>query len=507
MTSNQTTPTLDSTQKRFKGSLAGTLVRTLLIFTFIPLALMAGAAYFRAQTLLRGQAEKQSESLIVAQLGVIQEKITGKEEILKHLLSSSDFSILTELALHANPQSDEFKQIRKSVIAEFTNLNKEQSTSPFNQYMLVDTNGIVKVSSKEEWQGATITDLSLLQQATIDHPSVAVYNLPPVIENQFTLLTVLEYKTAQGSSLGYLIGITDAGQMQDLLEPIQAISPLANTYFVLPLTGQFITRQAGTNKYSVLEKPSSEQANKVIPGINDLQANQITQPKALQIKSADGKSALTQIQWFPEMHAGVALEFDTSSTYNGLDSLTPFTIGLVLLTLLATSIAIYILINRLITPLRGLAKITQEFSEGNWNSRAIVQGEDEVGMLANSYNHMAEELSKVYRTLEDKVDERARQIRTTAEIAQQITSFSNLDDMFNQTVQLLVQQFGFYQASIFLTDASGKNIEFKTGYGAATEGLFEKNIDLRLALNRSWAGSAKTMKPKSCLRWNQTHCI
>ncbi|MFN8413781.1 MAG: GAF domain-containing protein [Anaerolineales bacterium] len=490
MTSNQTTPALDSTQKRFKGSLAGTLVRTLLFFTFIPLALMAGAAYLRAQSLLREQAVKQSENLIVSQLSVVQEKIQDKEEQLKHLLSSSDFSILTELAVHANPKSNEFKQIRKSVVTEFENLDKEQGTPVFSQYMLVDTEGVVKVSTKEEWQGIKIADPSFLQQATADHPSIAVFNVSPLIENQFVLLTVLEYKTSRGSSLGYLIGVTDTNQINTLLEPLQALSPLAHTYFILP-TGQFITRPNATSEFSVLENPTSGQKNKVIPGIENLKSTNITQPQAIDIKSADGKSALTQIQWFPAMHSGVAMEFDTSSVYSGLNSLAPFTIVLVLVTLLATSGVIYLLINRIITPLRGLAQITQEFSAGNWNSRAAVKSEDEVGLLASSYNQMADELSKVYRSLEEKVDERSRQIRTTAEIAQQITSFSNLGDMYDQTVQLLVQQFGFYQASIFLTDSSAENVEFKAGYGTATSGLMDSQYHLPIGSDSiiGWVGA------------------
>ncbi len=89
----QATPKHDSKQKRFKGSLAGTLVRTLLIFTFIPLALMAGVAYFRARTLLQQQAVTQSQNLLSAQLNIIDSEVTNKETQLEHLLESSDFKV------------------------------------------------------------------------------------------------------------------------------------------------------------------------------------------------------------------------------------------------------------------------------------------------------------------------------------------------------------------------------------------------------------------------------
>ena len=127
MTTTQATPIHDSKQKRFKGSLAGTFIRTLLIITFIPLALMAGAAYFHTRTLLQEQAVAQSQSLLSTQLKIIDSEVINKEAHLGHLLESSDFTILTELALHANPQSNEFRDIRNGILQEFKNQSAQEN--------------------------------------------------------------------------------------------------------------------------------------------------------------------------------------------------------------------------------------------------------------------------------------------------------------------------------------------------------------------------------------------
>lgn len=479
MKDNQTTPISGTLQKRFKGSLAGTLVRTLLLFIIIPLSLMAGAAYFRARNLLREQAISQTESLLVTQLSVVQKEIDNKESRLQHLHDSSDFAILTELALHANPMSDEFKQIRKSVNDEFINLNKEQNTIAFDQFILMDLDGNVKVSSNEKWQGLTIEDTSVLNGLTPDNASFLTYSLSPLFENSLSLVTILEYKTSRGSSLGYLVGITEATQMHELLRPIEVLSPLANAYFILP-GGEFIAMDTQNGQFVPFETVSKSQQNILAPKLTEMRENNITKPSPFEITRADGKETLTQIQWFPSMRTGVALEVGTDSVYSGLNSLAPFTIGSLLLILLATSVVIFVGINRITRPLRGLADITKQFAEGNWNSRAKVESEDEVGLLANSYNQMADELSRVYQSLEYTADERSRQIRTAAEVAQNITSLTKLSDVLNQTVELLVKQFGFYQASIFLTDTSGKNIDFKAGFGAETQSLKEKRARIKV---------------------------
>lgn len=479
MKENQATPIRDSIQKRLKGSLASTLVRNLLIFIIIPLSLMAGVAYSRAHNLLRQQAVDQTESLLVTQLGVVQKGVSNKEERLRHLMDSSDFAILMELALHANPKSDEFKEIRASVAEEFKSLNEEQNTIAFDQFILMDLDGNIKVSSNEKWQGLTIDDISVLDGVTQENPSFLSFTLSPLFENNLSLVTILEYTTSRGSSLGYLVGVTTSEQMQELLQPIEALSPLANAYFILP-RGEFVSIDAENNQFLPFESISKSQQNVLVPNLDELKEKNDSNPSAFEVTRADGKKTLTQIQWFPAMHTGVALEVDANSVYGGLNSLAPFMVGLLLIILLATGIVIFVGINRITRPLRGLAEITQQFAAGNWNSRADVKSDDEVGLLAKSYNHMADELSRVYQSLEYTADERARQIRTAAEVAQNITSLTKLSDILNQTVELLVKQFGFYQASIFLADSSGKNMEFKAGYGAATEGLKNKKVQIEI---------------------------
>ncbi|HRJ76578.1 MAG TPA: HAMP domain-containing protein, partial [Anaerolineales bacterium] len=145
---------------------------------------------------------------------------------------------------------------------------------------------------------------------------------------------------------------------------------------------------------------------------------------------------------------------------------------------------LYALLNwvakRFIEPIQALAIASRRFTDGDWTQRADTSSNDEVGVIASSFNHMAEQLGEVYQSLEKKVDERARQIRTAAEVAQNVTTSLNLDDMLNKTTELLVQEFGFYQASIFLIDRGGKYADFKSGSGPATRELINKKYRLEV---------------------------
>lgn len=475
MTKNPAPLATDTKEKRYKGSLTGTLVRTLLIFTFIPLAIMAGAAYFRARTLLRDQAITQSENLLSNQLKIVDGEINGKEEQLESYLASTAFSTLVEVALHANPQSSEFRAIRQSFINEVQARNIQNGNPIFDEFLLVDKDGVVSVASEVAWQRITL-DVSMFDdmEGTQSH---AFYGFTPLYENELILVTAINYQTARGSTLGTLVGITEKENLQELLQPLNGLSPLASTYFILS-DNQFIASDPETGEFNRIV--SSTAQDELAAGLSALVQSGDEKPLALDITSPDGEAALAQLQWFPGMHSGIVLEIDNIKIYGQVASLAPFTILLALGTLIGIGIALTFGIRRVIRPLQSLSEITRKFAEGDLSQRAEVWGNDEVGTLASSFNYMADEIGEVYRSLEQKVEERTRQIQTAAEVAQSITTISNLDEMLKKTAELLVQQFGYHQASIFMVDKSGRFADFKAGFGSATKGLMEKNYRLEV---------------------------
>ena len=390
MITTQAKPKHDSKQKRFKGSLAGTLVRTLLIFTFIPLALMAGMAYFRARTLLQQQAVTQSQNLLSAQLNIIDREVADKETQLEHLLESSDFKILIELALHADPESSEFNEIRNGILQEFNDLNTKEVGTSFDQFLLLDTNGNVKIASDSKWQGATLDPLILKQ--TEEHPSIAAYGLSPIYKNEFILATVQPYKTESGSMLGSIVGITEKKNVQKLFQPLNGLSPLATTYLALS-DQQFIYSDPETGEFRLIESNSK---NKIYSIFSELMTQESSRPWTLEITAPNGEAALAQLQWFPRIQTGVVFEPKASDIYSQIASLIPFTILLIAGALLATGLVMVIGINRVIKPLRSLSDITRGFANGDWSRRAEVSSNDEVGVLASSFNQMADELGKVH---------------------------------------------------------------------------------------------------------------
>ena len=474
MATNPAPPAVDTPQKRYKGSLTGTLVRTLLIFTFIPLALMAGTAYFRTRGLLRDQAISQSENLLSNQLKIVNGEIVSKQEMIEKRLASSAFSTTIELALHANPQSKEFRDIRQGFVNEMQSANTNDGQPVFDQFFLVDKDGIIKVASNPDWENQTL-NISLFEDAE-ESVSHALYGLSPIYTDELVLVTMAPYKTLRGSVLGTIVGVSEKESLQQLVQPLNGLSPFASTYYILsdnqfigsdPVTGELIKINASTDQ------------NELGANLLSLKESNSEKSIALDVTSPTGEASLAQLLWFPGMQSGIVLEISNDKIYGEIASLAPFTFLLVLVTLAGTGVALTLGIRRVIQPLRSLSEITRKFAEGDWNLRANVGSDDEVGVLATSFNYMANEIGEVYHSLEQKVEERTRQIQTASEVAQSITTISNLDDMLTKTTELLVQQFGYKQASVYMLERSGNYIDFKAGSGAATKALAEKNYRIK----------------------------
>ena len=209
---------------------------------------MAGAAYFRARTLLQEQAVTQSQNLLSTQLKIIDREVTNKETHLEHLLESSDFTILTELALHANPKSNEFREIRNGILQEFNNLNAQEECAlvrsiPPAGYRWKHQNC---KQSKMAGGNARPFDFRANMKNTIPLPFMGFH---PIYENEFILVTAQPYKTERGSTLGSIVGITEKKNLQKLIQPLNGLSPLATTYFVLS-DQQFVYNDPETGEFS-----------------------------------------------------------------------------------------------------------------------------------------------------------------------------------------------------------------------------------------------------------------
>ncbi len=107
-----------------------------------------------------------------------------------------------------------------------------------------------------------------------------------------------------------------------------------------------------------------------------------------------------------------------------------------------------------------------------------------------------QELQTLQGTLEERVEERTAQLRASAEVGRAAVSILDSAQLLQQTVNLIVERFGFYYAAIFTPDPAGQYAILRAGTGEAGRLMRERHHRLEIG-GASMVGAAiKTREPK-----------
>lgn len=167
--------------------------------------------------------------------------------------------------------------------------------------------------------------------------------------------------------------------------------------------------------------------------------------------------------------------------------------GLVALTVAAVAYAVNRQISR---PILQLAEVSTEVAAGNFDRTVTINRQDEIGILARAFNHMAAQLRELIGGLEQRVADRTRdlerqavQLATAADVGRAAASILELDDLLSRVVELVRERFDLYYAGLFLVDDAGDYAVLEAGSGEAGRAM--KEAGHRLAVGgRSMVGYA-----------------
>jgi GAF domain-containing protein/HAMP domain-containing protein len=159
----------------------------------------------------------------------------------------------------------------------------------------------------------------------------------------------------------------------------------------------------------------------------------------------------------------------TSETLVIQNRQTIINVAILIITVLTLSLLATIFIgNTLTIPLVQLTQTARKISEGDLEAKANITSRDEVGILSETINTMTHTLQGMITFLEDRVEERtkdlqkrASQLETIAEVAREIASIKDSDMLCPSITSLISKKFGYYHCGIFLTDENNKYQELR----------------------------------------------
>jgi GAF domain-containing protein len=144
---------------------------------------------------------------------------------------------------------------------------------------------------------------------------------------------------------------------------------------------------------------------------------------------------------------------------------------LISLFLVIVSASIGFIASQILTsPLTALTEVAEQVTAGDLSARARINSEDEIGILANTFNRMTDQLNQTLSGLEQRVAERttdlelsrqqsikrANELQSISEISKIITGEQKLENLLPLITRLVSESFHFYHTGIFLIDSTNQ---------------------------------------------------
>jgi GAF domain-containing protein/HAMP domain-containing protein len=468
-----------SVENQFRGKLARKTLLRLLPLVLLPVLILGAITINNTNNLLRTQLEEQITLTGQDQKKQYQNLVAEKEIFLANLENDSEFAAILNDFLTSPTDSPEYQSLKTQVI-DYYQTALTQDPAYFDDLIITASDTSILVSTTPEWEGEQMA--SAAYQSLFDKPSsIALYHNAPfyyglTLSNKLRLFTSQPHLTANGEAEYNLIGISNEGEFLTILRIGSVAYPSAEIYMVTHPTKDSaylgITPGIGVSPYKINPLiPTFEHVESITPLLMSTNPHGLVEFDS----SVSKQTVIARYDWVPELQIGMIIEVPKEDIIGPLRSTAILNIGLFLLAMAVLGVLIFFSTRRLVQPIQDVTQAVENFAQGDLQRRAIVKSDDELGLLAHTFNHMADELSALYRSLESVVAVRTEQVRTAAEVAQIATSATSLDRILQLTVDLIVERFDHYHASIYLVDGSREHAILRTASGelitAAAQGF------------------------------------
>ncbi|HET7089299.1 MAG TPA: GAF domain-containing protein, partial [Anaerolineae bacterium] len=128
---------------------------------------------------------------------------------------------------------------------------------------------------------------------------------------------------------------------------------------------------------------------------------------------------------------------------------------------------IWFTIRQAVQPVGALTTAASAVSRGDLAQSVPVESDDELGLLARSFNAMTLQLQELVGSLELRVAARTAQLQTSADVGRAAASILDPDDLLRTVAQLIANRFDVYYVAVFVLDEAGEQAVLREATGEA----------------------------------------
>ena len=380
-------------------SIKNRLIFLLIVFTLLPFILLRIMAYPRMQSDLQdvlirnldGIGHKQSELVTTW----IHERTKDARVVANNPLMAKCAKITRD-----DKEYVDIVQYLEVVKSEYN----------YKDVLVSNDKGLVTIASAEESIGRDISKMDYFKQAVQGNTfvsSVTPSEIP--LMNEFgekelgvpTMFVSTPMKDRDGVVIGVVALRIDVGALNELMLSLK-LGHTGETYlvnkdgymitesrFAVHLKEMGLVKKRCALELKLINRETGELTNGVrecVAGNNGFNAK--------GYKDYSGITVLGVWRWLPEFNWGVIAEIDRDEGYGAAYNLNYIVSSILLVLAFPIVLVAYFIGRKTSIPIIKLKEVTEKMASGDLTQRVDIKREDEIGVLANSFNAMAKSLDE-----------------------------------------------------------------------------------------------------------------